>query len=64
VIDGTVGASRLMLMRANDVVGTAVELLRADTLALLCERGCEVCDEARAIAQAALAKPQASKSEA
>jgi aminoglycoside N3'-acetyltransferase len=47
VIDGTVGASRLMLMRASDVVATAVKLLRGDATALLCERGCDVCDEAR-----------------
>ena len=47
-----------MLMRSQDVVATAVEMLREDPAALLCDQ-CDVCSEARAMIHAAAAKPQA-----
>ena len=50
IVDGTIGSSRLMLMRADDIVGVASEMLRRDRYALLCEPGtCSVCDEARTL---------------
>ena len=46
--DGVVGAARLMLMRAADVVATAAEMLRRDPAALLCDNpACERCTHAR-----------------
>jgi aminoglycoside 3-N-acetyltransferase len=48
MIDGTIGPSQLMLMRAADIVSTASEMLRRDPTAFLCDAGtCAVCDEAR-----------------
>jgi aminoglycoside 3-N-acetyltransferase len=50
IIDGDIGPSHLMLMRSHDIVSTAVEMLRADPYAFLCDPGtCPVCDEARTI---------------
>jgi hypothetical protein len=50
IIDGAIGPSRLMLMRAGEIVSTASEMLRRDPYALLCVAGaCPVCDEARTI---------------
>ncbi|HTL30882.1 MAG TPA: AAC(3) family N-acetyltransferase [Tepidisphaeraceae bacterium] len=46
--DGTIGLSHLMLMRAQDIVTAASEMLRRDPAAFLCDAGtCEVCDDAR-----------------
>lgn len=48
--EANVGAVRLMLMRAADVVRVARELLRADPAALLCDDpGCERCRQARVL---------------
>jgi aminoglycoside 3-N-acetyltransferase len=48
VIDGLVGAAPSMLMRANDIVETASEMLRNDPTALLCDDpACESCVESR-----------------
>ncbi len=48
IIDGTIGPSKVMLMRSQDIVTVASEMLRRDPMALLCDAGtCEVCDEAR-----------------
>jgi aminoglycoside 3-N-acetyltransferase len=58
IIDAQVAHSSLKLMRAEDVVTTAIDMLRRDPAALLCDR-CNVCDEARQIIHAARAMPQA-----
>jgi aminoglycoside N3'-acetyltransferase len=48
VRDATVGRSRLMLMRAADVVAVATEMLRRDWGALLCNKpDCDRCAWAR-----------------
>ena len=48
IVDGTIGPSKLMLMRADDIINVASEMLRRDPTALLCDAGtCEACDEAR-----------------
>jgi aminoglycoside 3-N-acetyltransferase len=50
IIDGDLGPSHLMLMRSQDIVTTAIDMLRDDPYALLCDAGtCPVCDEARTI---------------
>jgi aminoglycoside 3-N-acetyltransferase len=50
VTDGTVGSSRLMLMKSSDLVRVTAQLLRNDPAGLLCPaRCCKVCDEAREV---------------
>ena len=46
--EGTVGQARTMVMKGADVIGTALELLRQDLAALLCQRSdCPICPQAR-----------------
>jgi aminoglycoside N3'-acetyltransferase len=48
IVDGAIGAARVMLMRSKDVVETTADLLRRDPAALLCDRiGCDACAMAR-----------------
>jgi aminoglycoside 3-N-acetyltransferase len=51
--ESTVGAAKLQLMQARDVVEVTVELLRRDPQALLCDRAeCDSCEQARAMIDA------------
>lgn len=57
--DRMIGESRARLMRARTVIETAVEMLRSDLAALLCDRPqCGVCAEARAMIDATEAQNQ------
>jgi aminoglycoside 3-N-acetyltransferase len=48
IVDGQIGAAKVMLMRSADVVQAAMSMLRKDRSALLCNReNCETCAEAR-----------------
>jgi aminoglycoside 3-N-acetyltransferase len=45
--ESRLGNARMLLMRSQDLVAVALELLRDDPAALLCRGGCEFCDESR-----------------
>jgi aminoglycoside 3-N-acetyltransferase len=45
--ESRLGNARVLLMRSQDLVAVALELLRDDPAALLCCGGCEFCDESR-----------------
>ena len=50
IIDGRVGDAPSMFMRADDIVQTALGMLRNDVTALLCDdSACEICMESRTL---------------